>query len=79
MSRAAPGDEVTISYDGDPVAAGDALRTPTGRTYGVMGVRVQTTGKHRGRQFVRAVVLDEAPAPTTKIHPLVWYSRDRKR
>lgn len=79
MSRAAAGDEVTISYDGNPVAPGDALRTPTGRSYGVLSVRVQERGKHRGRQFVTAVVLDEPLTAATKVHPLIWHSRDAKR
>lgn len=71
-----PGEECTISYDGDVVAPGDALRTPTGRAYGVISVRVQTRGKHTGRQFVRCVVLDELSA-ATRVHPLVWYKRER--
>lgn len=76
---ARPGDEVTISYDGEQVLPGHALQTPTGRSYGVLHVRVQERGKHRGRQFVRAIVLDEPPEPGTKVHPLIWYSRDKKR
>lgn len=80
MGKKAIGEHAVISYDGDPVAAGDALRTPTGRTYGVLSVRVQQGGRHRGRQFVEAVVLDPVEVkPGTKVHPLVWYSRDKKR
>lgn len=73
-----PGETATISYDGDTVSPGDTLRTPTGRTYGVLSVRVQQRGKHVGRQFVTAVVLDGLPPTSTKTHLLIWYSRDKK-
>lgn len=60
-----------------PVAQGDAIRTPTGRTYLVLGGRVQQRGKHRGRQHLRLLVVDEAP-PQAVVHHIVWYPRKRK-
>lgn len=75
--KAAPGAEVGISYDGDPLEPGNVLETPTGRRYGIVAVRLQTKGKHLGRQYLRCVVLDEKPAPGTKIFPLFWNHRGR--
>ncbi len=72
-----PGSVVQITYDGDTLNEGDALRTPSGRMYGVLAVRVQTRGKHVGRQYLRVLVLEEEPGAGTRILPLVWYSRDR--
>lgn len=39
------------------VEVGDVIETDTGRRYGVVAVRVQAKGKHRGRQHLRVVVL----------------------
>jgi len=75
MAAAPAGATCVISYDGDPIATGDALVTPTGRTYIVIGVRVQAKGKHAGRQFVRCIVA-EGPAPAgVRRFPLIWYRR----
>ena len=69
---------VRIFYDGRQVAPGDALRTPTGRTYVVASVRVQARGRHVGRQHLACLVAREAP-PDAKILPLRWYARGRRR
>lgn len=71
------GAEVGIYYDGRPLEPGDALVTPTGRTYLVTAVRRQTRGKHVGRQHLRCVVAAAAPA-TARVVPLYWYKRGRR-
>lgn len=78
MRKAKVGDEVGIYFDGRPVFEGQALRTPTGRTYLIVRRRVQQRGKHRGRQHLRCVIVDETPDGAV-IVPLVWYPRSRKR
>ncbi len=76
---AALGAVVGIYYDGArPLAPGEALRTPTGRTYLVVDVRVQARGRHVGRQHLRCAVVDQLDAGTV-IHPLYWYKRARRR
>lgn len=69
---------VRIFYDGRPVALGDALRTPTGRTYVVASVRVQARGRHVGRQYLACLVAREPPLDA-RIFPLRWYARGRQR
>ena len=67
-----------ITYDSPrPVAAGDALRTPSGRTYQVREVRIQKRGRHAGRKHLRLLVVDDAP-PGVTVHPLIWYKRGRR-
>lgn len=75
MAGAPPGSFVKITYDGDALHEGDALVTPSGRSYGVVSVRVQTRGKHAGRQHCRLLVLDERP--TERVFPLVWNPRPK--
>jgi hypothetical protein len=65
---------VRIYYDGLAVDRGDALRTPTGRTYVVMDKREQRRGAHVGRQHLVCLVASEAP-PTAMVRPLHWYPR----
>lgn len=65
MAGAPPGSFVKITYDGD------ALH----ESYGVVSVRVQTRGKHAGRQHCRLLVLDERP--TERVFPLVWNPRPK--
>lgn len=69
---------VRFSYDGRAVAPGDALRTPTGRTYVVASVRVQARGRHVGRQHLACLVAREPPADA-RVLPLRWYARRRRR
>ncbi len=69
---------VQIFYDGRPLAPGDALRTPTGRTYEVVSVRVQERGRHVGRQHLACLVAAEPPLDA-KVLPLRWYRRRRRR
>lgn len=79
--KAPPGAIVAIYYDGTTLAAGDWLRSPSGRTYAVMVIRVQQRGKHRGRQHLRCVVLEhDADAPEgTVVRPIHWYARSKHR
>ena len=74
----APGEQAALYYDGwAPVAPGDYIRTGTGRTYLVEGVRTQERGKHAGRQHLATVVMaaDHQPEPDATVHPLHWYRR----
>ena len=74
----AVGEQARLYYDSQtPVEEGDFIQTPTGRTYLVTFVRVQTEGKHAGRQHLVTVVWDpENPIPTDAVvHPIHWYSR----
>lgn len=77
MSTAPNGAVVSIYYDGATILVGEALQTPTGRTYLVLERRVQAKGKHLGRQHLRCVVGAEVE-PGTKVLKLRWYKRDRK-
>ena len=73
---AAAGELVKISYDapkGVTLELGDGLRTPTGRTYLIVGLRVQDKGKHRGRYHLQCAVGEPIPGRTFL---LVWYNRD---
>ena len=77
---AAPiGREVSLYYDGcQQLEPDNCLQTPTGRTYYITHVRVQTRGQHRGRQHLRAVVV-EKPPEGSKVHPIYWYPRKRRK
>jgi hypothetical protein len=71
------GDVVRLYYDdAPPVAEGEDLRTEAGRLYEVLAVRVQTKGKHAGRQHIAALVAAGCP-PDVVIHPLHWYPRGK--
>lgn len=59
------------------VSLGDAVVTRTGRTYLVVGVRVQTRGKHAGRQHLLCAIVDEIP-PCATVHRISWYRRRRR-
>lgn len=74
----AAGQPAALYYDGAaPVAVGDYIRTRTGRTYLVTGVRVQERGKHAGRQHLATVVMapDHVPEDDATVHPIWWYAR----
>jgi hypothetical protein len=83
--KAAPvGTEVGIYVDcRDQVDVDDLIVTTSGRTYLVVGVRVQQKGKNAGRQHLRAVVLDETDAralgASRTRHIIRWYERGTKR
>lgn len=77
MTAAPAGAWVGIYYDG-LVARGQYLRTPTGRLYEVVAVRVQRRGAHVGRHHLRCIVKTEAP-PGAAVRPLYWYPRARGR
>lgn len=78
MNAAPSGAVVRIYYDGASVHVGEALRTPTGRTYLVVERRLQARGKHVGRQHLACVVDAELP-PGTKVLSLRWYRRGKHR
>jgi hypothetical protein len=74
-----------------PVRQGDIIETGTGRRYGVLGVRVQASGKHAGRQHLSCVVVENDTDHTivatqegdgitiaevpARIHRIRWYKR----
>jgi hypothetical protein len=60
-----------------PVLAGDAVQTPTGRTYLVIDVRRQTRGARAGRWHLVVVVVERAPEGA-HVHRIRWYRRDRR-
>lgn len=67
---------VRLYFDSiDPVGREDFIRTPTGRTYKVLGGRVQQRGKHRGRQHLECLVIDDDVPAGATVHHLVWYPR----
>lgn len=78
MSAAPVGAIVRIYYDGRSVAPGDALQTPTGRTYVVIDKRIQERGAHVGRQHLACLVAPEPP-PTATVLPLHWYRRAKRQ
>lgn len=78
--KAPAGAEVALYYDGH-ADEGDYLRTPSGRTYLLVGVRVQERGKNAGRLHLRAVVMaaDHTPEPDARVRLIHWYRRERRR
>jgi hypothetical protein len=72
-----PGEPAALYYDGPPVEPGDYIRTPTGRTYLIDGVRVQERGKHAGRQHLATTVMpaDHDPELDATVWMLRWYRR----
>ncbi len=76
--KAPLGAVVSLYYDSPrEVIAGNVLRTPGGRMYLLCEVRRQTRGKHVGRWYFKAVVIDQLPAGAT-VHPIYWYRRGRR-
>lgn len=78
MVTAPPGAIVRIYYDGRDVKMGDALQTPTGRTYIVIDKRTQKRGAHVGRQHLACLVATVPPPCETPIVPLFWYRRGKR-
>lgn len=69
---------VGIYWDGAAaLTPGDHLRTPTGRQYQVISVRIQKDGKHRGRQHLRCLVVDGS-LHIGRTYRLRWYARSRR-
>jgi hypothetical protein len=66
-----------------PVALGDVVKTTSGRSYRVLGVRVQLRGKHAGRQHLVCLVTDGKMTvrewASTTIHRIRWYPRAKRR
>jgi hypothetical protein len=62
------------------VSEGDYIITRSGRRYEVVSVRVQTRGKHVGRQHLKCEVLrDDDPMDNgTRTHRIVWYPRKKR-
>lgn len=78
MTGRPPGSEVSLYYDSPihKLAAGDYLRTPSGRLYEVLDIRVQERGAHRGRQHLHCLVLrPDDDVDEARVRPLLWYRR----
>jgi hypothetical protein len=72
-----PRDTKRLTYDADPgvtLAAGEALRTGTGRTYLVVSAR-RVRSRVAPNRWALKVVVVEAPSPDARIHMLVWNAR----
>ncbi len=81
MGVAAIGSEVGLYVDlVARVHVGDVIETGSGRRYGITAARVQTRGKRKGRQHLRATVLDpdDALPKGSRVHRIAWYRRKRK-
>ena len=79
--KAPAGAEVGIYIDMiERVRPGDVITTGTGRRYGIVRVRVQERGQHRGRQHLRCLVLgpDDVVEGHARIFEIRWYRRRRK-
>lgn len=74
------GSLVSLYYDSDRlVEEADVIRTPTGRSYRVVSVRVQERGKNAGRQHIKALVIEPSEVTIDDVvHPIHWYSRDKQ-
>lgn len=77
--KAPVGAFVRLYYDGEALGRGDALRTPTGRTYEVCAVRLQRRGKRAGRRQHLVCLVVQDPHPHARVLPLHWYHRNRRR
>lgn len=79
MPAAPDGSVVKLYVDlCERVAVGDLIETQTGRRYGVLVVREQQRGKHRGRQHLSCVVIGadrSEPGPGVRLHRIRWYKR----
>lgn len=73
------GAEVGIYVDmRERLEVGDVLETGSGRRYGVAKIRVQTRGRHVGRQHLRVVVLDRDAPCSGAMYVIHWYARRRR-
>jgi hypothetical protein len=73
------GAEVGIYVDmRERLEVGDVLQTTAGRRYGVAKIRVQTRGKHVGRQHLRVIVLDRDTPCSGAMYAIHWYPRRRR-
>lgn len=69
MTRAAAPIGATVQLYVDiarRVWPGDIIETRSGRRYGVLTVRVQERGRHRGRQHLACVVVPEDQPPNMR-------------
>jgi len=81
MAGRPPGSEVSIYYDSIVyrLEPGDYLRTPAGKLYEVLDVRVQERGIHAGRQHLRCLVITiDQVADVQRVFPVHWYPRKAK-
>lgn len=81
MAGKPPGSEVSLYFD-SPIhrlTDGDYLRTPSGRLYEVLDVRVQERGQHVGRQHLRCLVITvDQVTDVDRVFPIHWYARPKK-
>lgn len=70
-----------LHYDSPrEVMAGDVIQTSAGICYRVIGVRRQERGKHAGGWHLDCVrIAGEDVEEDDVVHPLYWYSRDRRK
>jgi hypothetical protein len=64
------------------VAVGDLIETTSGRRYSVLGVRVQRSGRHFGRQHLQCLVVEPdwlPDPPVGTLHRIRWYPRAKRR
>ena len=75
------GTECTLYYDSPrEVEAFDVIRTQAGTCYRVLEVRIQERGKHAGRKHLKCLrIAPEDVEEDDTIHPLYWYSRERRK
>lgn len=80
MRPARVGAEVGLTFDTvRQVVEGDVIRTASGRSYLVSGVRRQNTGRYVGRWHLRCVVIRPEDVPDDAVvHGLNWYPRERR-
>lgn len=73
------GSVVSLYYDSrTPLERDDVIRTPSGKCYRVITNRIQTAGKHAGRQHLRCEVIDPATVTSEDFVCLIhWYPRSR--
>lgn len=79
--KAAVGDVVKLTIavlNGDPMALGDIITTPTGRAYVVVAARQQTRGKGAGRWHLRAQVIPIDSVPRDMpVFRMTWDKRGK--
>jgi hypothetical protein len=79
------GTTCSIHYDSPlakPVETFDVIRTRAGTCYRVLEVRIQERGKHASgaRKHLKCLrIAPEDVEADDKVHPLHWYSRNRRR
>lgn len=73
---APPGAIVKLYIDGAfQLQVGDVVITQTGRRYDVVSIRVQSRGRHVGRQHFTARVMAPDEPPRERWVQIRWYRR----